>query len=233
MDGLIESAPGIIEQAAKSPLGILALMVLAISVLGVVFFRGASEKTRARMFVLMFVGVASFGYAIFRKVQPNGSDSPNTRSADGSSQPGTGGGGRVAADGGMAASTSPTKEVQGPLSIDRDTPTRLTSSTVRGTGVDRGRVQYFCSFSGGPGEVKVIFDFTSGGYDGSAHVNLFDEDFRRIDSMYLGGHKGDSRREVRRIPLSNQQRVILELDLESRSGAAGSFLLRVEGAVQF
>src|SRR5215472_7227210 len=66
MDKLIESAPEIIGEAAKSPLGIFALMILALSVLGFFFFRKSSERTRTAMFVLMFIGGASFGYATFR-----------------------------------------------------------------------------------------------------------------------------------------------------------------------
>jgi hypothetical protein len=62
----IEHIPAIIEQAAKSPLGLFALMVIALSILGFVFFRGAAERTRIAMFVLLFVGVASFGVAAMR-----------------------------------------------------------------------------------------------------------------------------------------------------------------------
>ena len=64
----IEHMPAIIEQAAKSPLGLFALMVIALSILGFFFFRGATERTRIAMFVLLFVGVASFGVAAMRAV---------------------------------------------------------------------------------------------------------------------------------------------------------------------
>src|SRR5262245_38595709 len=66
MDQLIQSAPNIIGQAAKSPLGIFALMIIALSVLGFFFFRESSERTRITMFVLMFTGVVAFGIATFR-----------------------------------------------------------------------------------------------------------------------------------------------------------------------
>ncbi len=68
----IQHIPAIIEQAAKSPLGLFALMVIALSILGFVFFRDAAERTRIAMFVLLFVGVASFGVAAMR-VSPDGS----------------------------------------------------------------------------------------------------------------------------------------------------------------
>ena len=77
----ISHIPAIIEQAAKSPLGLFALMVIALSVLGFVFFRGASERTRVAMFVLLFVGVASFGVAAMR-VAPEAAVAPTVAVAD-------------------------------------------------------------------------------------------------------------------------------------------------------
>jgi hypothetical protein len=65
MEKLFENAPEIISAAAKSPLGLFALMILALAVLGFFFFRQASERTRVVVFVLMFVGVVAFGIAIF------------------------------------------------------------------------------------------------------------------------------------------------------------------------
>ncbi|MEK7321476.1 MAG: hypothetical protein AABZ84_00170 [Pseudomonadota bacterium] len=62
----VQHIPAIIEQAAKSPLGLFALMVIALSGLGFVFFRRSSERTRIAMFVMLFVGVASFGVAAMR-----------------------------------------------------------------------------------------------------------------------------------------------------------------------
>ncbi len=62
----VQHVPAIIEQAAKSPLGLFALMVIALSALGFVFFRRSSERTRIAMFVMLFVGVVSFGVAAMR-----------------------------------------------------------------------------------------------------------------------------------------------------------------------
>ena len=76
MDQLLQSAPNIIGQAAKSPLGIFALMIIALSVLGFFFFRQSSEHTRIAMFVLMFVGVASFGAATLRSTSNSVSTPP-------------------------------------------------------------------------------------------------------------------------------------------------------------
>jgi hypothetical protein len=62
----LEHVPAIIEQAARSPLGLFALMVIALSALGFVFFRGASERARVAIFVMLFAGVAAFGVAALR-----------------------------------------------------------------------------------------------------------------------------------------------------------------------
>lgn len=70
MEKLFENVPEIIGEAAKSPLGLFALMILVLAILGFFFFREASERTRIAIFVLMFTGVVSFGTAIFHAVPP-------------------------------------------------------------------------------------------------------------------------------------------------------------------
>lgn len=71
MNKLLESAPGIIREAAKSPLGLFALMILVLAVLAFFFFRTASERTRVAIFLLLLIGVASFTVAIFRTPPPD------------------------------------------------------------------------------------------------------------------------------------------------------------------
>jgi len=66
LDRLIDNLPDIIGTAAQSNLGILALLSVALSILAYVFFSGASEKARVGIFVLLFLGVAGFGAAMFR-----------------------------------------------------------------------------------------------------------------------------------------------------------------------
>jgi hypothetical protein len=66
MDKLIDRLPDIITAAAQSHLGILALLSVALSVLAYFFFARASEKVRVGIFVLLFVGVAGFGVAMFQ-----------------------------------------------------------------------------------------------------------------------------------------------------------------------
>lgn len=71
MDQLFKSLPDIIKAAAQSQLGILALLVLALSILAYVFFAKAAVRIRVGIFVLLFAGVIGFGVAMFRASDPN------------------------------------------------------------------------------------------------------------------------------------------------------------------
>lgn len=63
---LIDKAPEIIQEAAKSPLGLFALMIIGLSVLATIFFAQAPIGVRVCMFVLMFAGVTLFGATLVR-----------------------------------------------------------------------------------------------------------------------------------------------------------------------
>lgn len=52
----LDQAPKIIEAASKSPLGIVSLVILAMSVLGYLFFSQSPEWVRVCMFAMMFGG---------------------------------------------------------------------------------------------------------------------------------------------------------------------------------
>ena len=67
MDQLFKSVPEVIKVAAQSKLGILALLVIALSILAYVFFAKASAKIRVGIFVLLFAGVVGFGAAVVRE----------------------------------------------------------------------------------------------------------------------------------------------------------------------
>jgi hypothetical protein len=62
----VENLPKIIHEAAQSQLGILALMVVGIGLLGYFFFAKAKLKMRVGMFLVMFAGVVAFGIAVVR-----------------------------------------------------------------------------------------------------------------------------------------------------------------------
>ena len=57
---------GIIEAASKSPLGILALMILVLGSLGFYFFKDADAKIKGVMFLAMLGGVIGYGVSITR-----------------------------------------------------------------------------------------------------------------------------------------------------------------------
>jgi hypothetical protein len=60
----IEQVPNIIAAASKTPLGIFALMIIALSLSGFYFFRHASERTRLIVFLPLLIGVALYGYVV-------------------------------------------------------------------------------------------------------------------------------------------------------------------------
>lgn len=66
-----EHYAGIIREAASSPLGVLALIVLVLSSLAVVFFGKSSEKARMTVWSMMFVGALLFGFTMLRAGQPD------------------------------------------------------------------------------------------------------------------------------------------------------------------
>jgi len=69
-----KTIPGIITAAAERPLGILALMIIALAILAYLFFgrKQASMKVRLAVFAMLFIGVAAFAYAIAREAAPDG-----------------------------------------------------------------------------------------------------------------------------------------------------------------
>ena len=70
---------GIIQAASKSPLGILALMILFLGVLGYIFFKDADAKIKAVMYLAMLGGVIGYGAAISRATSNTGSESYRVR----------------------------------------------------------------------------------------------------------------------------------------------------------
>ncbi|GEM_PF-5361771 len=59
--------PDIIKEAATSPLGLLALMIIALAILAFFFFRDAPTKVKLSIFLLLFLGVAVFAAKVVSK----------------------------------------------------------------------------------------------------------------------------------------------------------------------
>jgi CspA family cold shock protein len=69
--GALDALPNIIHEAAKSTLGILALAIITIALLGYGFFRKGSERVKMSMFVLMFFGAVVLAASILRALPPS------------------------------------------------------------------------------------------------------------------------------------------------------------------
>jgi hypothetical protein len=78
-DAMPKDWTGIIQAASKSPLGILALMILFLGVLGFYFFKDADAKIKAVMYLAMLGGVIGYGVSISRATSNVGSESYKVR----------------------------------------------------------------------------------------------------------------------------------------------------------
>src|SRR5262249_27748783 len=62
-----QSIPQIIKEAATSPLGLLALMIVALAILAFYFFRDAGVPIRVTIFILLFAAVVVFAAKVAYK----------------------------------------------------------------------------------------------------------------------------------------------------------------------
>lgn len=60
----VKTVPDIIKAAAGSVLGILALMIICLCLLGFVFFRRANDTVKVAIFLCLFGGVVAFGFSV-------------------------------------------------------------------------------------------------------------------------------------------------------------------------
>lgn len=64
MDNALDNAPSIIEAAAQSTLGILALLILTVGAIAYLFFRESGDRVKVVIFSMIFVGAAGFGLVV-------------------------------------------------------------------------------------------------------------------------------------------------------------------------
>ena len=69
MDERFKNMPEIISHSASSPLGILALMIIGLAILGFLLFRRASELSRILIFLMLLLGVAVLVGVIMRQTE--------------------------------------------------------------------------------------------------------------------------------------------------------------------
>ena len=118
-------------------------------------------------------------------------------------------------------------------STNRDHPTPFTSDEVRGD-LKGEEIEYFYSFSAGPGEVTITVDVkSSGGTTGTA-FELLDREANKVLICCEGAQadsSGQSGREVVSIKLAKRQTVVLHLT--PFKYGTGTYRVRLSGAVSF
>jgi hypothetical protein len=115
-------------------------------------------------------------------------------------------------------------------STDRDHPTPFRSNEIKGE-LNGEEIEYFYSFTAGPGEVTLTVDVkSSGGTTGTA-FELLDANANKVLICCEGaqaGSTGESGREVASITLGKRQTVILHLTPFKYGN--GTYRVRISGA---
>ena len=118
-------------------------------------------------------------------------------------------------------------------STNRDHPTPLRSDEIRGE-LNGDEIEYFYSFTAGPGELTITVDVkSSGGTTGTA-FELLDSDANKVLICCEGAQAdsgGQSGRDVASIKLGERQTVILHLT--PFKYGKGTYRVRLSGAVAF
>jgi len=116
-------------------------------------------------------------------------------------------------------------------STNRDHPTRFTSDEIKGD-LDGREIEYFYSFTAGPGEFTITVDVkSSGGTTGTA-FELLDADGDKVLLCCEGAQAdstGTSGRDVKSIKLGKRQTVVLHLT--PFTYGTGTYRVRISGAV--
>ena len=116
-------------------------------------------------------------------------------------------------------------------SIDRDHPTPFTSDEIKGE-LKGEEIEYFYSFTAGPGEVTLTVDVkSSDGTTGTA-FELLDSNANKVlicCEYAQADSTGTTGRDVKSIRLGKRQTVILHLT--PFKYGAGTYRVRISGAV--
>jgi hypothetical protein len=113
-------------------------------------------------------------------------------------------------------------------SQDRDNPTPFASNTVKGSGTGK-KVEYFYSFTAGPGEVAITVDLKAKAGSTNADVEIFDEDGSKT-FYYYPNATSQNEHAVKRFSLNSKQLLTLRLALDS---SAGAYSIKLAGPVEF
>ncbi|MEP6922187.1 MAG: hypothetical protein ABI967_13755 [bacterium] len=116
-------------------------------------------------------------------------------------------------------------------STNRDHPTPFTSNEIKGE-LNAEEVEYFYSFTAGPGEVTITVDVkSSGGTTGTA-FELLDANANKVLICCEGAQadsSGTTGRDVVSIKLEKRQTVVLHLT--PFKYGTGAYRVRISGAV--
>jgi hypothetical protein len=122
---------------------------------------------------------------------------------------------------GLAAAQAP--------STDRDNPTQLTASEIKGDGVDE-KTQYFYSFTAGPGDVTITLDVKAEKSTAvsSVDIALFSAGSKKLFSTYANPDHGSSKHAVETATVHGTQTLLLQVEV---STGVSSFKIKLAGAV--
>jgi hypothetical protein len=116
-------------------------------------------------------------------------------------------------------------------STDRDHPTPFTSTEIKGE-LNAKEIEYFYSFTAGPGEVTLTVDVTSSDGTTGTAFELLDADANKVLICCEGAQAdstGTTGRDVKSIKLGKAQTVILHLT--PFKYGTGTYRVRISGAV--
>ena len=111
-------------------------------------------------------------------------------------------------------------------SQDRNNPTPLAADTIKGSGAGK-KVDYYYSFTAGPGEVAVTVDLKAKAGSTNADVEIFDPD-SKIFYLYPNATT-TAEHAVKRFTLNSKQPLILRLSFDS---SAGEYSIKLSGPVE-
>lgn len=113
-------------------------------------------------------------------------------------------------------------------SSDQDNPTPLASNITKGSGIGK-KVEYYYSFTAGPGEVVVTVDLKAKSGSTNADVEIFDGDSNKI-FYYYPNATTTNERGVKKISVNSKQQLVLRLAFD---GNAGDYAIKLAGPVEF
>jgi hypothetical protein len=112
-------------------------------------------------------------------------------------------------------------------SNDRNNPTPVSSNTIKGAGVGK-KVEYYYSFSAGPGEVVLTIDLKAKSGSTGADVEVFDAGSNKIFSFFPKATRTNER-AVKRFKVANKETVVLRLAFDLN---AGDYTIKLGGSVE-